>query len=76
MAPRLADVEVGAELPSQSFTITRADLVRYAGASGDFNVIHWNERVDTAVGLEEEFPPRMKTNAKPRRRQTKAKVVR
>jgi acyl dehydratase len=51
MAPRLADVEVGAELPSQSFTITRADLVRYAGASGDFNVIHWNERVATAVGL-------------------------
>lgn len=30
---------------------TRADLVRYAGASGDFNVIHWNERVAQAVGL-------------------------
>jgi acyl dehydratase len=51
MAPRLADVTVGTELPSQSFAITRADLVRYAGASGDFNVIHWNERVATAVGL-------------------------
>jgi acyl dehydratase len=46
-----ADVEVGHELPSQTFPITRADLVRYAGASGDFNVIHWNERVATEVGL-------------------------
>ena len=43
--------EVGAELPEQVFRITRADLVRYAGASGDFNPIHWSERVATAVGL-------------------------
>jgi len=41
----------GMELPSKTFTITRADLIRYAGASGDFNVIHWNERVATEVGL-------------------------
>lgn len=41
----------GMELPSKTFTITRADLIRYAGASGDFNVIHWNERVATDVGL-------------------------
>ncbi len=46
-----ADVEVGTELPPQTFTITRADLVRYAGASGDFNVIHWNERIARSVGL-------------------------
>ena len=46
-----ADVEVGTELPAQSFPLRREDLVRYAGASGDFNVIHWNERVATAVGL-------------------------
>ena len=45
------DVEVGTELPPQTFTITRADLVRYAGASGDFNVIHWNQRVAQSVGL-------------------------
>ena len=31
--------------------MTRADLVRYAGASGDFNPIHWNDRVATTVGL-------------------------
>ena len=45
------DVEVGTELPAQSFPITRADLIRYAGASGDFNVIHWNQRVAHEVGL-------------------------
>jgi acyl dehydratase len=43
--------DVGTQLPEQSFRITRADLVRYAGASGDFNPIHWNDRVATAVGL-------------------------
>jgi len=46
-----ADVEVGTELPERVFPVTRADLVRYAGASGDFNPIHWNERVATEVGL-------------------------
>ncbi len=44
-------VEVGTELPAQEFTIQRANLVRYAGASGDFNIIHWNERVAKSVGL-------------------------
>jgi len=51
MIPAFADIEVGFELPAQQFAITRADLVRYCGASGDFNVIHWNERVATSVGL-------------------------
>ena len=45
------DVEKGTELPPLSLRVTRADLVRYAGASGDFNPIHWNERVATEVGL-------------------------
>ncbi len=49
--PSRDGVEVGTELPGQSFEIRRADLVRYAGASGDFNVIHWNERVARSVGL-------------------------
>ena len=48
---RYAEVEVGTELPAQTFTISRLDLVRYCGASGDFNVIHWNERVAKSVGL-------------------------
>ncbi|QSB17098.1 MaoC family dehydratase [Natronosporangium hydrolyticum] len=42
---------VGAQLPAHTFTVTRADLVRYAGASGDFNQIHWNERFAREVGL-------------------------
>ncbi|MCX4447464.1 MaoC family dehydratase [Streptomyces sp. NPDC087866] len=44
-------VEVGTELPARSFPVTRAALVRYAGASGDFNPIHWNERFAREVGL-------------------------
>src|SRR5438067_12475402 len=45
------DAVVGTELPEQVFRITRADLVRYAGASGDLNPIHWSDRVATGVGL-------------------------
>lgn len=44
-------VEAGTELPPQSFPLTRAALVRYAGASGDFNPIHWNDAVAGEVGL-------------------------
>ncbi|ANH37195.1 bifunctional enoyl-CoA hydratase/phosphate acetyltransferase [Nocardioides dokdonensis FR1436] len=44
-------LEPGAALPAQEYAVTRADLVRYAGASGDFNPIHWSERVATHVGL-------------------------
>lgn len=50
-AVKYADVEPGTELEPQSYPVTRLDLVKYAGASGDFNVIHWNERVATSVGL-------------------------
>ncbi|MFD6548868.1 MaoC family dehydratase [Streptomyces sp. NPDC058398] len=46
-----ADVEVGTELPAQAFSVTRATLVQYAGASGDFNPIHWNEKFAVEVGL-------------------------
>lgn len=48
---RYDDVEVGTELPPQTFPIQRVNLVQYAGASGDFNPIHWNERFATSVGL-------------------------
>ena len=44
-------VEVGTELPAQSFPVSRAALVQYAGASGDFNPIHWNEKFAREVGL-------------------------
>ncbi len=53
MTARLSyqDVQVGTELEPRSYQVTRGDLIRYAGASGDFNVIHWNERIATSVGL-------------------------
>lgn len=41
----------GERLPLRTYRVTRADLVRYAGASGDFNPIHWSERSARAVGL-------------------------
>lgn len=49
--PAVADLTVGQELARREVTVDRARLVRYAGASGDFNPIHWNDRVATAVGL-------------------------
>ncbi len=45
------DVDEGAELGPREFTVTRRDLVKYCGASGDFNVIHWNDRIAKSVGL-------------------------
>ncbi|PSK92853.1 MaoC dehydratase-like protein [Murinocardiopsis flavida] len=48
---KYADVEVGTEIPEQSYPVRRLDLVRYAGASGDFNEIHWSGRVAKSVGL-------------------------
>jgi acyl dehydratase len=44
-------VEVGTELPSLTVTFRREDLVRYAGASGDFNPIHWSDRMAASLGL-------------------------
>jgi acyl dehydratase len=49
--PAYDDVQVGTELPSQTFPVQRHNLVMYCGASGDFNIIHWNERIAKAVGL-------------------------
>ncbi len=43
--------QVDGVLPTQTYQVTRTDLVRYAGASGDFNPIHWSDRVATSVGL-------------------------
>ena len=42
---------IGQELPTREFKITRESLVRYAGASGDFNAIHYRDDAAQAVGL-------------------------
>jgi acyl dehydratase len=51
MTPNFADLTVGQDLGSRTIAVTRQDLVKYAGASGDFNPIHWNESFATGVGL-------------------------
>jgi len=45
------DLAVGSEIGEASYPATRLSLVKYCGASGDFNVIHWNERIAKSVGL-------------------------
>ncbi|MGI5268707.1 MaoC family dehydratase [Nonomuraea sp. CA-218870] len=45
------EVEVGQEIPPVDYHVRRVNLVMYAGASGDFNQIHWNERFAKMVGL-------------------------
>ena len=49
--PRAEALEVGQVIATRTFTVDRAGLVRYAGASGDLNPIHWNERFAREVGL-------------------------
>lgn len=46
-----ADVSVGDELPPLSVQLTRENLVRYAGASLDFNKIHWDDKTAAEAGL-------------------------
>jgi acyl dehydratase len=46
-----ADVSVGMTLPARTFPIERSTLVRYAGASGDFNPIHWSQETAQEAGL-------------------------
>jgi acyl dehydratase len=48
---KMSEVSVGDELPAQTFPVRRLELVKYAGASQDFNPIHWNERFAQSVGL-------------------------
>lgn len=47
----MSTIEPGLELPSLTVAFTRADLVHYAGASTDFNPIHWSDRKATELGL-------------------------
>ena len=45
------DVAEGDELPELKVRLTRADLIKYAGAAGDFNPIHWSDRAAREAGL-------------------------
>lgn len=50
-AQELRELEVGTVVAERDLHLTRDSLVRYAGASGDFNPIHYRDDVATAVGL-------------------------
>lgn len=47
----MTTLQTGQELDVRRYRVTRADLVRYAGAAGDFNPIHWSDRIARSVGL-------------------------
>jgi acyl dehydratase len=49
--PSIVELAVGQLVARRTITVQRADLVRYAGASKDFNPIHWNDRFAREVGL-------------------------
>ncbi|QDG62722.1 MaoC family dehydratase [Pseudarthrobacter sp. NIBRBAC000502771] len=51
MSPSFNELSSGQEIGSRTIEVTRTDLVKYAGASGDFNPIHWNEAFATGVEL-------------------------
>jgi len=50
--PQKSGLTVGDVVAEQQYHLTRDSLVRYAGASGDFNPIHYRDDVATSVGLE------------------------
>lgn len=47
----MSEFTVGEVIAERSVHLTRESLVRYAGASGDFNPIHYRDDVAAAVGL-------------------------
>ncbi len=49
--PQLNGLSVGDEIPGRTIHVERATMVRYAGASLDFNPIHYDDRFATSVGL-------------------------
>jgi acyl dehydratase len=51
MSPTFNELSAGQEIGSRTIEVTRTDLVKYAGASGDFNPIHWNEAFAAGVEL-------------------------
>ena len=47
----MSDLEIGEVVAEKTYALSRDSLVRYAGASGDFNPIHYRDDVATSVGL-------------------------
>jgi acyl dehydratase len=49
--PVLVELKVGDIIGQRTVSLERASMVKYAGASGDFNIIHWNDRAANEAGL-------------------------
>ena len=49
--PEISQLTVGDIVATENYSVTRDSLVRYAGASGDFNPIHYRDDVALSVGL-------------------------
>ena len=49
--PNISELSIGQVVAEKTFEITRDSLVRYAGASGDFNPIHYRDDIAKQVGL-------------------------
>lgn len=61
---KYSDVAEGEQLKAWTYNVQRINLVMYAGASGDFNIIHWNEEFAKMVGLPNVISHGMFTMAK------------
>jgi acyl dehydratase len=68
----MADLQVGADIPTLEVTPDKYLTVRYAGASGDFNPIHIDEEFARAVGLPGRILHGLWTMAQMARAQTEA----
>jgi len=51
MSINIAELSVGQDIGSRSINVTRTDLVKYAGASGDFNPLHYDDAFARSAGL-------------------------
>lgn len=49
--PQIAELTKGDVVATRTIALTRADLIRYAGVSGDYNPIHWSQETAEQVGL-------------------------
>lgn len=64
MSVRYDDITEGEALEPWEYRVERIDLVMYAGASGDFNPIHWSPGFAKAVGLPDTIATGMHTMAR------------
>lgn len=55
MVVPIANLTVGQRLPERTFEVTRADVLRYAAASGDFNPLHHDDAAAKAAGMQGAF---------------------